>query len=131
MFSVIYSMKSICNICEREYKFRDGYSRKRCPSCNTKIRRVRIKQRLIEIFGGKCVRCGWKGHWGAYEFHHKDPKTKKFQLAAGGITSWENIKKEANKCELLCSNCHQIEHVAKRNEKFWEAFNKYKGRNLD
>lgn len=77
------------------------------------------------------MRCGWGGHFAAFQFHHKNPHQKEFQLAAGGTTSWEKIKKEAKKCELLCANCHQLEHVAKRSEKFWKAFDEYKGREFN
>ena len=27
--------------------------------------------------------------------------------------SMDKLKKEANKCELLCANCHRLEHADK------------------
>jgi hypothetical protein len=41
------------------------------------------------------------------QFHHRDPTTKRFSLAGGGIArSLERAREEAAKCVLLCANCH-------------------------
>ena len=48
------------------------------------------------------------------EFHHTNSNEKEFGLG-DGIKSWESMKKEVDKCELLCSNCHRIKH----SEKYW------------
>ncbi len=129
-FGVLYSMnQNTCELCGKPNKY-DKYDRKHCPSCNTKIRRIRLKMKLVEMFGGKCQRCGFDKHIAALEFHHQDPSQKEFQLAAGGTTSWEKLKEEAKKCEMICSNCHQIEHASKQSDKFDEALKNYKGRML-
>jgi len=59
----------------------------------------------------KCERCGFK-HPAALDFHHKDPSQKEFPINYGnfGKRSKEEIMKEIAKCEILCSNCHRIEH---------------------
>jgi predicted HNH restriction endonuclease len=44
---------------------------------------------------------------------------------------WEVIRKEAMKCELLCSNCHRIEHSSRYNESFVNEVNNYRGRLLE
>lgn len=68
--------------------------------------RIRIKQRLIEYKGGKCQRCGYnKPISGAYHFHHRNPKEKLFSLG-GCSLGYARQKQEADKCDLLCSNCH-------------------------
>jgi predicted HNH restriction endonuclease len=64
----------------------------------------------IEYKGGRCVLCGYKKCPGALEFHHLDPKTKDKNLKTGNIRSWDRIKKELEKCILLCSNCHRELH---------------------
>lgn len=59
----------------------------------------------------KCVRCGFD-HPAALDFHHIDSTTKSRDIS-GMITSGytiEQIKQEINKCEVLCANCHRIEH---------------------
>ena len=73
-------------------------------------RRWRKKNTLIERLGGKCVRCGFDDHPAALEFHHKDPATKEFTISPNMTRSIELLEREADKCILLCSNCHQIEH---------------------
>lgn len=47
------------------------------------------------------------------EFHHRDPNEKEFSLSKSAFKSIKNLeraKKELDKCDLLCSNCHREEH---------------------
>ena len=61
--------------------------------------------------GGKCVFCGYKKTIAALDFHHVDEKTKDFGLSQRGLTrSWKRIKKELDKCILVCANCHREIH---------------------
>lgn len=60
----------------------------------------------------KCERCGFD-HPATLDFHHKDPKTKEFGISTAktsGGRSRDEILEEIKKCEVLCSNCHRIEH---------------------
>ena len=68
----------------------------------------KAKNRLIELFGGKCLSCGYDKCKQALSFHHRDPKTKLFNLGSSSLRckSWKEIWNEALKCVLLCSNCH-------------------------
>jgi hypothetical protein len=44
---------------------------------------------------------------GALHFHHVDPAKKGFNLGERGLTrSLDRCRKEAEKCVLLCANCH-------------------------
>jgi hypothetical protein len=74
--------------------------------------RQRIKQKLIEYKGGRCEKCGYNKPISAvYQFHHKDPQQKKFGIAhKGKCYPWEVVKAEADKCLLLCANCHAETH---------------------
>ena len=56
-----------------------------------------------------CCRCGYKTNWLALEFHHKDYTTKRRTVASLMYSSWDEIKAEIAKCEIICANCHQIE----------------------
>jgi transposase len=82
----------------------------RCRRCNSEAVarwRRRKKRRLIEAAGGRCQLCGYKGYDGALHFHHLDPNTKQFALSRKGITrSLAEALAEAEKCILLCANCH-------------------------
>jgi len=58
---------------------------------------------------GKCIICGYKKYSGALDFHHINPKTKSFALSAKGLCySWTTVMDEAQKCVLLCKNCHAV-----------------------
>lgn len=73
--------------------------------------RLERKIKAVEYKGGKCIKCGYNKCIGALQFHHRDKKTKKFQIGGCDITDWEVIKKELDKCDLLCANCHhEIEY---------------------
>jgi hypothetical protein len=85
----------------------DGF---RCPFCRREAvatRRRRIKAILVEESGGACARCGYAGNVAALHFHHVDPATKAFTLAARGVSrALDAARQEAQKCVLLCANCH-------------------------
>ena len=39
--------------------------------------------------------------------HHKDRQAKRFSLSRGGVTyALDKGREEAEKCVLLCANCH-------------------------
>jgi len=45
--------------------------------------------------------------YGSLQFHHLDPATKEFHLGHGGHTrALSRSRVEAEKCALLCANCH-------------------------
>lgn len=77
----------------------------------TRLRRLRIKIRAVEYLGGKCINCGFNKHIAALEFHHLDKEGKEFNISRSSHSvSWDKLKLELDKCIILCSNCHQIEH---------------------
>lgn len=67
--------------------------------------RKRVKIKLVEYKGGECSKCGYKKSLKALEFHHLDPSEKDFTIS-GKSWSFERLKKEVDKCILVCSNCH-------------------------
>lgn len=87
-----------------------------------RLLRRRRKMKLLELFGGKCVDCGYAGHFAALEFDHLDATTKLFTIGASGTSKkWNQLVEEARKCEIVCSNCHAIRtyerHVKAREKK--------------
>lgn len=61
--------------------------------------------------------CGYNSCPDALEFHHMNPNEKEFGIAKNGSTrSFEGIKKELDKCILVCSNCHREIHYSLRNK---------------
>jgi hypothetical protein len=74
-------------------------------------RRRKLKQMLVEYKGGRCILCGFRGYFGVFDLHHTDGAKKEFGISANGITrSWERLKAEADKCVLICANCHREVH---------------------
>jgi len=82
----------------------------RCGKCASEWvikNRRRKKQELVERFGGRCILCGYRKYIGALDFHHIDPKKKSFALSVKGLSyARETLQKEAQKCALVCKNCH-------------------------
>lgn len=74
-------------------------------------RRKKIREKAINYKGGKCELCNYNKCPQALEFHHLN-KQKEFGISAKGYTrSWEKVKKEIDKCILVCANCHREMHV--------------------
>ncbi len=70
-------------------------------------RRRKVKEMAIQYRGGKCQVCGYDKYVGALDLHHVKGK-KIFGISEKGYTrSWEKIKKELDKCILVCANCHR------------------------
>ena len=98
---------------------RKGKVHSHCRKCihqNTLDRQRAFKQKLVDIKGGKCVKCGYNKSNAALQFHHLDPEEKDFQFSKYRLTSFEKnkdkIMKELDKCILVCANCHAEIHSA-------------------
>jgi predicted HNH restriction endonuclease len=111
-----------CPRCKTEKPLSDFYKRRAkeggsvyCKPCTieqTVERQRKFKQQCVNYKGGICEKCGYDKYIGALEFHHKDPKQKEFNIANARLTSFsDNVKKELDKCDLLCSNCHKEIHA--------------------
>lgn len=81
----------------------------------TYIRRA-IKKELVKYKGGRCESCGYDKCINALQLHHKNPNTKQFELSDYEyfkIRPMQEYYAEADKCELLCLNCHTEKHSEK------------------
>lgn len=85
-----------------------GYYRcRRCRAAAVSRRRRRMKEILVREAGGACCVCGFDGNMRALHFHHLDPSDKRLELNAKGVAlALETLREEAQKCALLCANCH-------------------------
>ena len=83
--------------------------------------RTQRKKEYVEIAGGKCIKCGYDKYCGALEFHHKDPSKKDFVISSS-VRGLGKVKKELEKCILLCSNCHKELHEEIRQGRTLEEF---------
>lgn len=75
-------------------------------------RRRKMKAMVVEYKGGRCILCDYDKYVGAFDLHHIDGSNKEFGLSMRGLTrSWERTKAEADKCVLVCANCHREIHA--------------------
>jgi 5-methylcytosine-specific restriction endonuclease McrA len=97
-----------------EFAFRTSENAYRCRKCaaeNVQRRRYLIKEKAVEYKGGKCEICGYDKCISALEFHHLNPAQKDFGIGQNGYSNkWEDIKKELDKCIMVCANCHREIH---------------------
>jgi hypothetical protein len=114
-------MKRKCKVCQQNKKLKDfptagtkkgiSYKRHKCNECfKSDKQKQREKVRLWYVEHKKslfCADCG-NNDYRVLEFHHLNDK--KFNVSAGisARRSVEIIKKEIEKCEVLCANCHRI-----------------------
>lgn len=68
------------------------------------------KLKLINLKGGGCSKCGYNKNIAVLEFHHQCCKSFPLDMRTLSNSKWESIEKEADKCVLLCANCHREHH---------------------
>jgi hypothetical protein len=112
-----------CIICGESLRGRQkAFCSRHCKSRHTNYHhqsygkqqeRGRIRKlELVLKLGGHCMVCGYARNLAALEFHHREPGSKIFQLDTRSLANrnWREIELEAEKCLLLCSNCHAEWH---------------------
>jgi len=62
--------------------------------------------REIKIQKG-CFICGYKEHYAALDFHHRNPKTKSFNISENKTVALNKLLEEIEKCDVVCVNCHR------------------------
>ncbi|MGH7156772.1 MAG: hypothetical protein ACREGG_01500 [Candidatus Saccharimonadales bacterium] len=113
-----------CRYCQKEYPETDFgvaattpgkiYHRQKCRHCYREAKRLLIRRQRQWIKEYKaqrqCVKCGI-ADFRVLDFHHSDSGGKDFNISdfryKAGL---ERLKKEIEKCSLLCANCHRIAH---------------------
>jgi hypothetical protein len=120
--STIENNYKTCPSCKRHLPVSEFYGRysnrnidvsSYCKFCINKRKRQLIKdikQKAIEYKGGKCELCNYNKCISALEFHHRNPKKKDFKISDYNSPKFGILKKELDKCQLLCSNCHREIH---------------------
>lgn len=66
-------------------------------------RRKKIRQKILQFLGNKCVSCGATSN---LEVNHIDRKQKTYSIAKMYDFKWSEIEKELKKCNVLCEACH-------------------------
>lgn len=68
-------------------------------------RRARLRRELIEMLGGKCVRCDVTEE---LQFDHIHPEMKLFAISNGLDKPRATLLAELAKCQLLCKDHHNL-----------------------
>lgn len=89
---------------ERRLPYINVYQKNRYRKFRDLINKIKIKK--------GCFMCGDK-RYQCLEFHHKDPKTKLFNVGIGFSKSKEAFETEIKKCAIICANCHRMLHYKK------------------
>jgi len=84
--------------------------RVKCDVCIKATKAAIVKKRCVEYLGGKCVDCEHEYLPVVFDFDHIDPYLKSFKISGKAIYRWHEIRKELDKCQLRCANCHRLRH---------------------
>ena len=73
------------------------------------------RQLMIDINQNSCQKCGF-ADFRALHFHHKNPDEKQFGInwALQHSYGYQTLLEEAKKCEILCPNCHTLDHYSEK-----------------
>lgn len=116
-------MLKLCRYCKNRYPESDFgvaattpnkiYRRHKCRYCYRQTKRLLIARyrKWIEDYKGErqCENCGLSDYR-VLDFHHHDELVNKDFEVANFRVGFERLKREIEKCVLLCANCHRIEH---------------------
>ena len=115
-----YGEHRFCPRCKKNCDITDFYNRrgkehssvycKICTNSQTIERQRNLKKLMVEYKGGKCEKCGYNKCIWAFDFHHINSEDKDFNISNISTLSWEKVKKELDKCIMLCANCHRELH---------------------
>ena len=115
--SKVYS-DSVCNCCQKNIKYKSD-AVKLCYICKRKSKRLAYRISAANYKNNKCEICDLKRETiddlEIFDFHHKSKEEKTFELGDNiESKSWDTIKKELDKCMMLCANCHRKQHLYTR-----------------
>ncbi len=98
-------------------KYREEHSEE-LKEHSKEFRDMRMQEFISTYKKGKCCEmCGYREYSEILHFHHVK-KDKSFSISTFRRKKPELIKKEIDKCLLLCPNCHQWLHYILRNIKY-------------
>lgn len=83
----------------------------KCTTENASLFRQQQKQRAVDYKGGKCCVCSYNKTNECLTFHHLDPKKKDSEVSKMRGLPWETLRKELDKCILVCCRCHGEIHA--------------------
>lgn len=113
-------LNTICKVCSnkmsKEYYKQNTEKQKKVVLERNKRHRETLRDFMTEfLLTKKCTDCGIKDIR-VLEFDHlpEYKKDKDISIMMGASYSLDRIKKEIDKCEVVCSNCHRIRSYERR-----------------
>lgn len=108
----------VCLKCKKEFfPIKNANNRKYCYDCVPEINysgntiRRYLKIWGLEYKGNQCSICGYNKCKQALDFHHLDESQKDFTISNhSDRIDWPTLKKELDKCIVVCANCHREIH---------------------
>jgi len=111
-----YYYKSYCSGCQsKAYRKKNPEKIKEISDRGKqkyRAKRLEMKYELMKHINQECCKyCGFSDVR-ALSFHHIDTSKKEFEISYGFTHSYgmDLMKKEAEKCDVVCMNCHIILH---------------------
>jgi hypothetical protein len=73
-------------------------------------RRLKRRDKIIQLLGGCCVRCESVDN---LEIDHITPGSQEFRFSGKALDKpWQKLLDEAAKCQLFCHDCHRNKTIA-------------------
>lgn len=89
-----------------------GKMKNRCKHCHNQAGYDAQKKKIMEYAKQRgpiaCSICGYDKTFAALDWHHRNPNEKDPSWNRGW--NYERLKKELDKCDLVCANCHREIH---------------------
>lgn len=93
----------------REARLRHYYANKAQYIARSKQVREDMRAWVAEYKTHPCVDCGIEYPHYVMDLHHRDPSTKINEVSKLVLRgNWSLLISEAEKCDILCANCHRI-----------------------
>lgn len=119
-----------CIVCNSDF-IAHHCNRRYCYTCvpygigipaEKRARKRAMKHELLKYKSLSCESCGYDKSESALQFHHRDPDEKDFSFARINLShlgmTMDKLKAEADKCDVLCANCHAEVHYKNGDDEF-------------
>jgi hypothetical protein len=114
-------LQSVCRDCQhkRHADWAKTSKAKKSRSLRRKKNRELLKQEIRQVKDRPCLDCGRSFHFCAMDFDHVRGE-KKFEIGrevySGGTLALSTLRREIEKCEVVCAVCHRIRTWKRNND---------------
>lgn len=106
---------TLCKGCNLEHtrKWRKENPEKSSAWARLNQKKSANKLVAMKLERGGCYDCGGVFPPGAMDWDHISGE-KKFCVGYGASHSWDSVREEIDKCQLVCATCHRIRTASRR-----------------